>query len=248
MKFENQVLILYALYMKIVLYCIVFLFISTFFYGYPIYSSLKKTKNIEIKTTKYQQNPHDVALHFLVAGDSTGVGTGAAESTQSTAGLLGQMYPTAIITNISENGLKLADVAEKLSLITENYDLILLQVGANDIIGFTQYDTIEQELQEILSIATKHSKKVIVITSGNIGLSPVFRFPLSNFITNRTRKVREIFIKTIIKYPNVQYVDLFQNKENDVFHKNISKYYAHDLFHPSSEGYNYWFKKIKEVL
>ena len=65
----------------------------------------------------YEQHPADATMHILVMGDSTAAGTGALPNTESIAGLLGERYPRADITNISENGLELLGLVQKLPLV-----------------------------------------------------------------------------------------------------------------------------------
>ncbi len=210
--------------------------------------AVKVSREIESTTTPYTQNPAQPTMKILVAGDSTGFGTGASRPEDSTAGLLGQKYPNASIENISENGLKLEGLESKLQSINSEYDLILIQIGANDIVKQTDNKKIEEVLNSVLQLTTSKSKKVIVITAGNVGLSPVFKWPLSNMITHKTKEVREIFMNTIAKYPSVKYVDLFKKKSEDIFITDIPKYYASDRFHPSSGGYKVWFTEIEKSL
>lgn len=60
--------------------------------------------------------------------------------------------------------------------------------------------------------------------------------------------VREIFMREASNRSKVQYVDLFESAENDVFNTDIDKYYAPDLFHPSSAGYGVWYEDVKKYL
>ncbi len=223
------------------------------YFSYPIFSAIRTSKEIEKNTTPFQQHPAQPNFRVLVAGDSTGVGTGAADPKFSTAGRLGADYPDAGIMNISENGLKLAELEEKLKEFTTNhpqpkYDLLLIQIGANDIVGQTSYKSIEKSIVAILDIAEKFASNTVVLTSGNVGASPVFRWPLSVYLRSRTVAVREIFLTAVQNRPSVSYVDLFRNPQDDIFLNDVERYYAIDLFHPSGDGYGVWYEEIKKEI
>ena len=197
----------------------------------------------------YEKNIENAARKVLIAGDSTGVGTGASDPKYSIAGRIGSDYPGTDIKNISENGLKIGELSKKLlEMKDENFDLIIYQIGANDVVGFTPLETISEQLNELLQYAENNSKKTIVVTAGNIGLSKVFSWPISTLVSNRTLKVRKIFMDNISKYENIEYIDFYREKEEDPFSKNYEKYYAKDFFHPSDHGYEFWYKKIKEKI
>jgi len=236
--------------MKILTIILVLLIGCFIYYAYPIWRAVKVSLKIQESAVPYEQHPEDANMKILVAGDSTGVGTGAGEGQFSTAGRLGRDYPKADIINISENGLRLEGLARKLEKLSSDskYDLILMQIGANDITGLTSLKAIEERLSAVLNYATTHSSEVIVVTSGNIGLSKVFRAPLSTFISRRTLKVRNSYMEKIGMYSSVNYVDLFKDAEHDIFITDVEKYYAKDLFHPSKDGYGIWYEEIKKVL
>lgn len=234
--------------MKIILIILVIAIIVFTYHFYPFYKAVRTSTDIEKKASRFEQHPTQPTIKILVAGDSTGVGTGATMPEDSTAGQLGKKYPTADITNISQNGLKLEGLESKLKNTEQTYDLILIQIGANDIVQQTDNKKIEETLNSVLQRATSKSKKVILLTAGNVGLSPVFKSPISNILTFKTKEVRNIFIKTVTQYPTVTYVDLFKEKSEDIFITDVKKYYAADRFHPSSEGYKVWFTEIEKSL
>ncbi|MBA3788875.1 hypothetical protein H0X32_00575 [Patescibacteria group bacterium] len=218
--------------------------------GYPIYQAVQHEKELMNEAVPYEQHPVNATGSFLVAGDSTAFGTGTRDSKNSTGGRLGAQYPMANIRNVSKNGLKLQGLVEKLNVLptTTHYDVALIQIGANDIVGFTSYADIRSRLDSVLEWATIHATHTLVLTAGNVGLSPVFRFPLTWLYTNRTLQVRQTFMTEITKYSNISYVDLYKNKADEPFNKNVPLYYAADHFHPSDAGYGLWYQSISATL
>lgn len=236
--------------MKLVLLIIVLLALLVVYFGYPLYRATRISKQIESRTTAYEQRRADPSMRILVAGDSTGVGTGAERSEDSIAGRIGNDIPEADITNISENGLMLAGLRKHLTELPDEvrYDLILLQIGANDVVGIGSLAYVEQELQTVLDEAEAHADQIIVMTAGNIGLSPVFRWPSSRYISHRTRIVREIFLQEASERSSVTYIDLYKPAGEEVFNTDVPRYYAADRFHPSGEGYGVWYGSVQPKL
>ena len=89
-----------------------------------------------VRVTPYEQLGGG-AGRILVIGDSTGYGTGAAHATDSIAGRLGTDYSAYAITNDSVNGRQIIGAAKVVAGLPDNdrYDLVLLQIGANDLIA-----------------------------------------------------------------------------------------------------------------
>jgi lysophospholipase L1-like esterase len=46
----------------------------------------------------------------------------------------------------------------------------------------------------------------------------------------------------------VEYIDLFREREHDPLNKDPRKYYAADMFHPFGDGYGLWYSKCKDQL
>jgi lysophospholipase L1-like esterase len=104
------------------------------------------------------ENPNeskDAPFRILVLGDSTAVGTGATRAEDSTAGRLAQKYPNSEVTNLAVNGLKIAGLESILKNMdasqNHRYNIVLIQIGANDIIRLTPMKDIEAGIGRILA-------------------------------------------------------------------------------------------------
>jgi len=187
-------------------------------------------------------------LKFLFMGDSTGVGTGAENNTQSVAGYFGQDFPDAQVDNDSYNGRKLDQLVAEFPAKTDlTYDLVVIQIGANDIMKFTPFRGIDRDITTVIGDAKRIGRHVVILHSGNVGLAPVFIWPFDWFMAERYRAVRRIYMKRALEY-GVLYVDLFTERSNDLFLKDIPKYYCLDHLHPSGEGYKWWYERIRATL
>lgn len=235
--------------MKIVILSILVLLIVLLYFLYPLFKAVQVSKDIEKHTVAYEQHPNNPTIRIMVAGDSTGVGTGSSDPKESIAGRIGHDFPTADILNISENGITIGELKKKLnSQRSADYDLILIQIGANDVTGLTSYKGITTTLREVLDYTGAHASSTIVMTAGDIGSAPTFKYPLSAYITHRTLFVRALFLKEIESRNSTYYIDLYRDKEHNVFNTDIGKYYARDHFHPSSSGYAEWYASLGPVV
>ena len=214
----------------------------------PIADAIAKGKVLMTESSPYTQTPTSPTMTILVMGDSTAVGTGATPGT-SVAGRLGADFPQATITNDSKNGEKLDEFLRHLQARKdERYDLIVFQIGANDIVGLTPESKIASELAEALALAHTIAKHTIVMCAGNIGLSPTFRWPLSALYTARSRTVLASYATSVATYPEMRYVNLFHEHGQEIFETDPKRYYALDHFHPSSDGYGVWYVGVRQAL
>jgi lysophospholipase L1-like esterase len=200
------------------------------------------------RSAPFESIKPDARLRVLVIGDSTGVGTGSATPSESVAGRIARDFPGTEIVNRARNGARVKDVLVQLvGSGSGEYDMILLQVGGNDILRFTPLDELKVSIAEVLRVASGKARRVIFISTGNVGLAPAFFPPLSWIYTWRTRSVRALFMETA-RDQNAQYVDLFRERGQDLFLENPAKFYAPDLLHPSGEGYGVWYRELRRQM
>lgn len=234
---------------------LILLFIIAIFYSVFRFLRLYNV-GIELanNTKKYERINPDLKQTILVFGDSTAVGTGTTDNKFSTASRIGEKFPESEVLNFGINGAKLVDVIVKELVNAKDNaaDIIIIQAGANDIVQFTKLKDVEKQLKQVIELVKSKLKsnkdvKIIVLHSGNVGSAPIFPFYISYLMTQRSRKVREIYIKVCAE-EKVNYVDLFQEKNEDIFLTDPKKYFGADSFHPSNNGYKYWFEKISNFL
>jgi lysophospholipase L1-like esterase len=196
------------------------------------------------KSVSFESRPQAPRARVLVIGDSTGVGTGSSEPWESVAGRIARDFPGAEIVNLARNGARAKDVPVQLSGAgSGRYDVILLQVGGNDILRFTPLEELKASVTEILQIASGKARRVIFISTGNVGLSPAFFPPVNWIYTWRTRSARALFMD-IARQQGARYVDLFRERGSGIFEDDPPKYYASDFLHPSGEGYAVWYREL----
>lgn len=202
-----------------------------------------RAKQVIASSDKYtQEGP---GIRILVAGDSTGYGTGADIPDDSVAGRLGQKYPDAQIANVSKNGYTLREVAEALPKV--KYDLLILQVGGNDILGFRSATQMREDTEYLLERAQAVSDNVYFMSTGDVGAAPGLGPVVSSIMSSRTQVARTIF-KEVSEAKGVAFVDLYEDPKDSVFAQEPGVYHSDDKLHPSSEGYRVWFEKLIAVI
>jgi len=208
-------------------------------------SKVNKGWDLAKTSVPFEVRVKEANRRVLVIGDSTGVGTGASNSADSIAGRIARDYPGTEIVNRAQDGAKVEDIFQQLKDFRNGeFDLVLLQVGGNDIIRFTALDRLNDSISEVLSLAGDKGGKVIFMSTGNVGLAPVFFPPVNWIYTRRTRQVREIFM-AVSRREKIEYIDLFKEKDEDPFSRDAAIYYAADTLHPGSEGYRLWYEELK---
>jgi len=138
---------------------VVIVFLST--------SSLVKTGWLIFRTQSYEQRIVGTPK-VLLLGDSTGYGTGVADPSDSVAGQLGAEYDVTIINN-SVNGRTIKGLLDAIYTIIGVYEVIILQIGANNILQKRSVVEVEAGLRRLVSYLTSKTDHLLMMSSGNVG-------------------------------------------------------------------------------
>lgn len=153
-----------------------------------VWLRINERRKISANSEAFKLHNENAKIKVLVVGDSSAVGTGADSSNDSLAGRFFKDYPNSDISNLAINGLR----TEKLILILEEqkrkYDLVIIQIGANDIVRFVDIKSLSNSISRVLLLAKKLGKKVVLLTSENMGSAPFFPKPLGYFYTKKRLK------------------------------------------------------------
>lgn len=200
------------------------------------------------KTKPFMRGQSDARIKILIIGDSTAVGTGARVPEESIAGLVAITFPETEITNLGVNGAKTHELISRLeSIRPQQFDLIMIHIGGNDIVRFTNLDELSSNIATVLKLATSKARFVTLTTTGNVGTAQLLPYGTRWLFEARTRKVRTLFMASAAEH-HVDYIDLFREKDKDPFARDPHTYYAADIFHPSSIGYKDWYTLIEPTL
>ncbi len=225
--------------------------------GFILFHAIRTTHLIRVgtrlsdRTAPYSRSLPGASMNILVVGDSTGAGVGASAPEFSLAGLTAQRYGDAQIVNRSVSGARVEDALKQLLEIGESeFDLVMIHIGGNDAIRFTDNREFAKDFSTLLALAQEKGRYVLVTSTGNIGTVPLFPFGTRWIFARRGNKIREI-MKAEIARPDssrVRYTDLWRKRALDPFALEPSKHYAKDMFHPSDAGYADWFSLMEKEL
>ncbi|HZF80087.1 MAG TPA: GDSL-type esterase/lipase family protein [Rubrivivax sp.] len=197
-----------------------------------------------VKARRRRERPARV----LVVGDSTGVGVGASDPSESVPGLLARDHPDIDIINLCHNGDQVADVLPRLhrnGWHHQRFDAVLLHVGGNDVLKRLSLSALRRDVISLLHTLRQMSDCVVWLGPANIGLASPFLPPLSWWLSRRTRRFCRLFARCA-REQDVDFVNFFSEPRDDVFSRERSTYFAADRFHPSSASYRYCYDKVRQ--
>ncbi|KRD27458.1 GDSL family lipase [Acidovorax sp. Root267] len=191
----------------------------------------------------YTAQPVEPVRRVLVVGDSTAVGTGASIPLESLPGRIGQDHPQWRIDNPAANGARYADVAAQLERASTGYDLVLVLAGGNDVIRLTALDTLRPQIEQVVTLARQKGQHVVLMPCGNVGHAPFFIPPVSWAMSRRSESLHTM-VKGIAATRQVRYVRLLKPRNEDPFVARSKTLNAADGLHPSSAGYQEWYREL----
>ena len=194
----------------------------------------------------YKKESTDFTKTILVLGDSTAVGIGADRPEDSVAGRIAEYQNATYVENHAISGTAVEDLPKQIKEAKrEFYDLILIQIGGNDILSFNDPKKVGPLLTEVLKTLPK-AGKVVLFSAGNVGGASIFPHPIRPIHTWLTLEYHKVFAKAVEGL--AIYVNLYEPPGKDLFLKDQDRYLSVDGLHPSSEGYRLWFEKVRDVL
>lgn len=184
---------------------------------------------------------------MLVLGDSTAVGVGARVPEDSIAGRSAAYLDAAVVENYGVSGAKVADLPEQIARATQPaYDVIIVQIGANDIVLLQGAQKTAKALAETLP-TLPDAENVVVMSAGDVGGAtgvPFFLRPLYSWLN---RQYHAAFAHSL-GAAGYTYVNLGTAPRGHLFYEEPETYLAADGFHPSSAGYGVWFEALAPYL
>ena len=184
------------------------------------------------------------ALTYLVMGDSTAAGWGAADETTTYPHLIARAAAergfSVHLVNVAVGGATIGDVAaSQIAAIARVHpDLITLSVGANDATHFTNLDDYQRDFALVLAaLQGSKARTILVADTPDMFLAPALPLPIAAITARRARAQNEI-LRALAQGSRVQIVELYDKGKLDA--RLNPDFYAADWFHPSSAGYARW--------
>lgn len=234
--------------MKLIIILGVALFIYSTYWTAFIHKKLQVSKKLIHAATPYSLSSNDLSKTLLVLGDSTAVGVGARSASDTVPAKVSHLFHSTYVENYAISGAVVADLTKQIANAKQKkYDVILVQIGANDMIRFRNADATTKELENILENLKEKSATIILLSAGNLGGAPLIPHPFRKIYTNLNLRYHANF-EEMSKRLGIIYVNTYSDPSVDPFMLNPQKYFAGDSFHPSSDGYEIWFEKVKQKI
>lgn len=217
------------------------------YWSVRFYLTVQVSKRIIENTVPYERMAENPSRTMLVLGDSTAVGIGADTPEESVAGRVAGEASLEAVENYAVSGAVVHDLTTQAAKASrEHYDLILIQIGGNDIIRFTSADTAAQSLREALR-SLPSADTVLLISAGDVGGATLFPWPIRPFHSKLNRAYHDTFAR-VAEEEGITYVNFKDAASTKEIRDNPDIYLAADGLHPSSEGYRLWFEEIRPHL
>src|SRR3989344_7248481 len=152
---------------KIFLVILILVLVIVAWQAIVFFGHVTASKKLARENYPYQQPNPKAEYRVLFVGDSTGVGTGVDNPVESVAGRVGADYPNIEIVNVAQNGTHAKDLVEKLKKVSDRkFNLIVVNVGGNDILQFVDLGGFEGDLFSVFDQAKSQADNVVLYTTG----------------------------------------------------------------------------------
>jgi lysophospholipase L1-like esterase len=203
-------------------------------------------KKILKRSKKFEFISDDITKTILVLGDSTAYGIGAENPENTIPGRLFKKEQATYLENHSVSGARILGLERQIKKARlKSYSIILIQIGANNIIRFKSANKSKKEIESILPQLPAYGK-LIFLCAGNVGGTKFFPKFMNPYYTRLTLQYHKMFEEVINKLPRAKYVNLYVDPKIDPFILTPSIYSSPDGLHPNDVGYGFWFDKIDE--
>lgn len=214
--------------------------------GVKFYLTVQVSKKL-IHTTVPYEKPGEEGARVLVLGDSTAVGVGSDSPEESLAGRVSTYLNAGSVENYAKSGARAKDLQGQIvNAKYGSYQLILIQIGGNDIIRFTGSDAAANELRNAIALLPE-AEKIVIISAGDVGGATLFPAPVRPFHTKLNNEYHAAFEK-VANETSTTYVNFGSSPATKVINEHPELYLAKDGLHPSSAGYALWFDAIRSSL
>lgn len=190
-------------------------------------------------------------LRYVILGDSTAVAVGG----DYERGLaVGSARHLAVgrrveLVNVAVSGARIHDVlVEQLPRVDLSHtDVVLLDVGANDVIRLTRSRAFDRDFRRVIEAIRAQNPRVRIVVTGSadMGAPPAVPRLLRPLANARTRSLNAIVQRHVARY-GLTFAPIAA-KTGPLFRRDPTLFAA-DRFHPNDRGYAEWTRVINEAL
>jgi lysophospholipase L1-like esterase len=184
------------------------------------------------------------AIDMAWIGDSVTAGVGASGVDASLPRLVASALGRPVRLNVfAVSGEKVAGALDeqvpRIEELAPAPDVVILEIGANDVTHLTGRGDFREEYAELLDrVIATGAEHVVSLGIPAFHTTPRFLQPLRAIVGWRARRL-DSDIREAASARGVTYVDI-AGATGDAFGDDPQRYYAADDFHPSDAGYELW--------
>lgn len=190
-------------------------------------------------------------LTYVVMGDSTGAGQGAAYEhgiAMATARHLARTHAVEL-TNLAESGATLADVlrSQVEPAAALRPDVVLLAAGANDVTHLTSRHGLRADLTAVAGRlrAARRDTRIVLTAAPDMGSVPRLAQPLRALAGGRTRQLNRVF-DAVARAHELTTAPIARETGSSM--REDPSRFAADRYHPDERGYALWIPVLTRAL
>jgi lysophospholipase L1-like esterase len=187
-------------------------------------------------------DPGNPPLRVAVLGDSSVTAPGVDGPHQIWVSLIGsRIAETHHVTlrSVAVSGSRAGDLLREQLVPALEFapDLVIVSVGANDVIKGVGLNVFERQLDELVAILTDSGALVVLSGVGDIGTIPRLKPPLRHVMTRRSARFDRVHHIVAARY-GARVVE--HRKDDPTIWYSDRALWSPDLFHVSAAGHQRW--------
>ena len=191
-------------------------------------------------------------LRVAWIGDSISAGVGASDEASTVPHVVARRLGRPVDLDVfAISGARVEDALElqapRLAAFEPPPDVVVVEIGANDVTHLTGGGAFRRDYEAVLDAAlATGAKQVLALGIPAFGTTPRFLQPLRAIVGWRARRLDEE-VREAAAARDVVYVDIAGVTE-PAFGADPERHYSTDDFHPSDEGYLLWAEAVVGAL
>jgi lysophospholipase L1-like esterase len=196
--------------------------------------------------------PGEDPFHMVWIGDSITAGVGASDTASTLPWLVATALDRPVRLDVyGASGERaagaLAEQVPQLERLGESPDVVVVEIGANDVTHLTGREDFRADYTQLLRRVSRTGPgHVLALGIPAFGTAPRFLQPLRAIVGWLGSRLDQE-VRTAAAASGATYVDI-AGRTSEPFNEDPGRFYADDDFHPSDAGYRLWADAVLDGL